>query len=263
MATVDEIVQLLAGIAPPRLAEEWDNVGLLVGDRGDSCLKVMTCLTITPDSAAEAIDCGADLIVSHHPLPFRPLKRLTTDVIEGRLLWDLARAGVAVYSPHTAFDSAATGINQQLAEGFGLNKPAPLLPDSEAPAVGGGRIADAAAPLTLTELADRARVFLKLPELRVVGEPDRSVNRIAFACGSGGSLLDTAIDRGCDAFVTGEATFHTCLAAQARGVALLLLGHYASERFAVEALAQAVDEAVADVEVWASKRERDPIRTLR
>src|SRR5690348_2475658 len=106
MATVSELARFLDAFAPPALAESWDNVGLLVGDASRAVTKVMTCLTVTAESAREAIAGKAELIVTHHPLPFRPLARLTTDTPEGRLLWELIGAGVSIYSPHTAFDSA-------------------------------------------------------------------------------------------------------------------------------------------------------------
>src|SRR5580704_11328735 len=96
---IDDVVQFLDRFAPSQLAESWDNVGLLAGDRQAPLTKLMTCLTITPASAAEAIRCSAQLIVTHHPLPFRPLKRLTSDTPEGRLLCDLLGARIAIYSP--------------------------------------------------------------------------------------------------------------------------------------------------------------------
>src|ERR1700677_733669 len=105
MATLADLIGFLEAFAPPSLAETWDNVGLLVGDRNRPAERVMTCLTVTRASADEAIAERADTIISHHPLPFRPLKRLTGDTHEGRLLLDLIAAGVAIYSPHTAFDS--------------------------------------------------------------------------------------------------------------------------------------------------------------
>ena len=95
------------------LAEEWDNVGLLVGDPDQQVKRVMTCLTITPASAEEALERQAEMIITHHPLPFRPLKRLTTAQTASRLLLQLIEGKIAVHSPHTAFDSAAAGINQQ------------------------------------------------------------------------------------------------------------------------------------------------------
>src|SRR4029078_3948591 len=101
---------------------DWDNIGLLLGDRSVPCQRVMTCLTVTAESVSEAIERQASLIVTHHPIFFRPIQRLTTDTQEGRLLWKLARAGVAVYSPHTAFDNSAMGINARLAERLGLRE---------------------------------------------------------------------------------------------------------------------------------------------
>src|SRR4051812_22383303 len=128
MITVAAICGFLESFAPAVLAAEWDNVGLLVGDRAQKVERIMTCLTITPAAAAEAIREQADLIVTHHPLPFKPLKRLTADQPAGRILLDLIRAGIAIHSPHTAFDSAAAGINRQLAEGLGLTNIQPLEP---------------------------------------------------------------------------------------------------------------------------------------
>src|SRR6188768_257827 len=120
MSNVDQIVRRLEEIAPLAAAEDWDNVGLLAGDRAQRVERLMTCLTLTPATAAEAIAARAQLVVVHHPLPFRPLTTVTTDSITGRLLWQLIGAGVSIYSAHTAFDSAALGINQQWAEGLGL-----------------------------------------------------------------------------------------------------------------------------------------------
>src|SRR5438309_11196096 len=115
MTTVADIVRVLEHWFPLALAAEWDNVGLLIGDLAQPAQRVMTCLTVTPDTAAEAIRENAHLIVSHHPVLFRPTKALTTASAEGTILLKLIRAGIAVYSPHTAFDNAAGGINDFLA----------------------------------------------------------------------------------------------------------------------------------------------------
>src|SRR3954470_2892673 len=117
MLTVAAVAAFLENFAPNRLAAEWDNVGLLVGEAQHKVERVMTCLTVTPSSVAEALSEKADLIVTHHPLPFEPLRRITSDTPQGRLLLDLIKAQIALYSPHTAFDSARSGINQRLAEG--------------------------------------------------------------------------------------------------------------------------------------------------
>jgi dinuclear metal center YbgI/SA1388 family protein len=255
--TLTAIAAFLEKLAPRRLAEEWDNVGLLVGRRGQAVARAMTCLTITPESAAEAIEGRADLIVAHHPLPFSAVKRLTDETTVGRLILELAAARIAVYSAHTAFDSAAEGINQRLAAGLGLRGIAPLLPQAEG--LGAGRWGWLADPLALVELATRLKEFLAIERLQIVGLPDKPIRTVAVACGAAGELLDAAGHNGCDAMVLGEARFHTCLEAAAAGIGLLLPGHFASERFAVECLAEALAREFPDLEVWPSRRERDPL----
>jgi dinuclear metal center YbgI/SA1388 family protein len=261
MQTVQDVCDFLNDFAPPRLAEEWDNVGLLVGDPGQAVQRLMTCLTITPASADEAVRERAELVVTHHPLPFRPLKRLTTDSVPGRLLLQLIRAGIAVHSPHTAFDSAAAGINQRLAEGLGLIDIRPLLAVQGDPqGLGAGRYGRLPQATTLATMAERLKQFLSLGGLHAVGSAQRQIERVAVACGSAGQFLEPARNAGCDLLVTGETNFHTCLEAEATGVALLLPGHYASERFAVERLAEVLAQQFAGLTIWASHDEADPLR---
>ncbi|MCA9122319.1 MAG: Nif3-like dinuclear metal center hexameric protein [Planctomycetales bacterium] len=263
MTIVQDINDFLEAFAPSRLAEDWDNVGLLVGDPTQTVRRVMACLTVTPASTAEAIRENVDLIVSHHPLPFHPLKRLTTESIPGRMLWQLIRAGVSIHSPHTRFDSAAMGINQRLAEGLGLVNIKPLVPaDDDPDGLGAGRYGDFDVPLSLVECSARLKQFLSIEGLHAVGPYDRSIRRVAVACGSAGSFLGAARRNSCDLLVTGETTFHTCLDAEGAHVALLLPGHFASERFAVEVLAKVIAEHFADIEVWPSRDEADPLRWL-
>ncbi|MEN6457749.1 MAG: Nif3-like dinuclear metal center hexameric protein [Thermoguttaceae bacterium] len=259
MPSVSTIAAFLEELAPSRLAEDWDNVGLLVGRRNQPVKKLMTCLTVTPASAAEAVEAAADLIVTHHPIPFSALKRLTEETTPGRLLLDLIGARVAVYSAHTAFDSAGQGINQRLAEGLGLGEIAPLLTQSEA-VEGAGRWGRLDGPIALEQLAQRAKRFLGIERLQMVGPPAKHVRTVAVACGAAGEFLDAACQHGCDAMLLGEARFHTCLEAEAAGVGLLLPGHYASERFALECLADVLADQFPDVHVWASREECDPLR---
>jgi dinuclear metal center YbgI/SA1388 family protein len=257
MPTLEAIIEFLDHLAPTRLAEEWDNVGLLVGDRGGDVGRLMACLTITPATAAEAVAAQAELIVTHHPFPFRPLRRLTADTPTGRMLLELIGAGIAVYSPHTAFDSAAEGINQRLAEGLGLEGVAPLVPDEEG--LGSGRCGRLGQPLRLGRLIERVKQFLCLKRVQYVGQLDGAVGSVAVACGSAAELIEPALERGCEAMLVGEARFHACLEAEAAGLALILPGHFASERFAVECLAGVLAERFPELEVWASREEKDPI----
>jgi dinuclear metal center YbgI/SA1388 family protein len=266
MLTVADLCAYLDVFAPLELAAEWDNVGLLVGDHAQRVERVMTCLTITPATAAEAIRERADLVITHHPFPFNPLNRLTTDRPAGRMLLDLIRAGIAIHSPHTAFDSASGGINQQLAAGLGLSEIAPLEPaavgtlSADPGGVGGGRFGRLPQPQSLGQVAARLKQFLQIDGLFVVGNPVASVESVAVACGSAGEFLDVAIRQGCQVLVTGETRLHTCYEAEARGIALLLAGHYASERFGIERLAETIAREFPSLAVWASRDERDPLR---
>ena len=259
MTTIKDACRFLDSFAPTRLAEEWDNVGLLVGDAAAEANQIMTCLTVTPESVAEAIEKRVDLIVSHHPLPFRPLKRLTTDATPSKLLWDLIRGGVSIYSPHTGFDSAAEGINFSLTQRLGLTDVKPLVPIvGESDAIGAGRLGTTP-DATLAKLIERIKREFAIETLQYIGQLDSTISRVAVACGSGGSFLEKARRAKCDAFVTGETTFHTCLEASANNVSMVLLGHYTSERFAVEALADLLGQTFPQATVWASEQESDPV----
>lgn len=261
MHRVRDVIDFLEAFAPPALAEAWDNVGLLLGDREAAVHAVLTCLTLTQDVAAEAIREDASLIVTHHPVLFRPVKRLTTDTTEGAMLLALARAGAAVYSPHTAFDGTAAGINDRLAARLQLREVEPLrlpaapgLPEG----AGAGRVGSLPKPSGFEEFVGRVKALFELSSLEAV-PVGRPVRKVAIGCGSAAELLPDAVRAGCDVFVTGEARFHAAVEARALGIGLVLLGHYTSERFAVEELASVIGEKFPGLRAWPSREERDPL----
>jgi dinuclear metal center YbgI/SA1388 family protein len=273
---LSDIVAFLEKFAPLGLAEEWDNVGLLVGDAGQPMERVMTCLTLSGDVAAEAVSRRADLVVTHHPLLFRPIQRITSETSEGRVLLDLIRAGIAVYSPHTAYDSAAEGINQQLAELLELRDVTALRPlgartageaDRQSQVVppvlaplGSGRSGRLLQALTLSALIDRVKNVLGIRNLQFVGDERQTIERVALACGSAAEFLPDARRHGCEVLITGEARFHACLDARATGIAMILASHYATERPAVEQLAARIAHRFPDVHCLPSETERDPVQ---
>ncbi len=287
MPTLQAVCDLLTKLAPLELAEDWDNVGLLVGDRAAEVATVMTCLTITPAVVDEAIHQGVDLIVVHHPLPFKPMAKWTTDRIDSAMVLRLAAAGVAVYSAHTAYDSCSGGINAQWAAALGLNHVKPLVPGSVQPDVGSGRIGRLPSPLTAEAVLNRAAEICRssAPRMtRLAGGLDveeaiggggvvaasrqdaatgRTVVTVAIACGSGGSFVDAAARAGADLLLTGEATLHQCLAAQAAGLTLAMVGHHASEHWAMGAIGEAISRQSAGVRVLASRNDVDPVRQLK
>lgn len=287
---IQHLCQAMAEIAPLRLAEDWDNVGLLLGARAAPVARVMTCLTVTSAVVAEAEAENVDLLIAHHPLPFQPMRKITTDSAAGNLLWRLCLSGTSLYSAHTAYDSAVDGINDQWCEALDLRGRGALVAKTESAErsevgdrsgengrafdkglVGAGRYGDLPEPRPAREILMAAAKFSGATRPRMVGDDQRPVQRIGVACGSGGSFLGAARRVGCDLLLTGEATFHNSLEAENTGIFLAMLGHYASERFAMESLAQrlqtspdllkihAKSASTDDFRVWASHRECDVI----
>lgn len=262
MVPIADVTQFLRQIAPLELAADWDNVGLLVGDESAIVTGVMTCLTLTPDVAAEAVQRRAGLIVAHHPVLFRPVQRLTGDSPEGRLLLDLIAARVAVFSAHTGYDSAADGINSQLCRLLELQCVAPLRPavGADGAVAGAGRCGALSSPLSLAEFLDRVKAALRVERLQYVGALSQRIERVAVACGSAAEFILDACRHGCQVLLTGEARFHACLEARAMRLALVLAGHYATERPAMEHLARVLAQRFPQLPVWASAAETDPLR---
>jgi dinuclear metal center YbgI/SA1388 family protein len=243
---------------PLGLAESWDNVGLLWGDADAEATGVMTCLTLTEDVAREAIREGANLVITHHPILFKAVKRVTAATTEGRMLLELARQGICVYSPHSAFDSARAGINQRIALDLDITSPQPIRQQPSL-AEGAGRWGELSTPQTLRSLLDRLKSICPGERFQFVGDLDRECRVVGVACGSAGEFLADAAALGCDLFVTGETRFHTCLEARTLGVAMVQVGHYSSERPSVEALATEL-AGKWPVPVWASRVESDPVK---
>jgi dinuclear metal center YbgI/SA1388 family protein len=265
---VADVVRFLHVLAPLELAESWDNVGLLWGGGDDPVERAMTCLTLTPEVADEAIADAARLIVSHHPILFRPLQRVASDTAQGRMLLKLAQHRIAVYSAHTAYDSTAGGINDQLAASLGLDDVTVLRPirlqsseRSASPEMrGAGRCGRLSSPHQLGELIAHVKRRLDVSRADFAGRRDARIERVAIACGSGSDFLNDALASGCDVLITGEARFHVCLEARERGLALILIGHFASERPAMRQLAEQIRANFPGLHVWASRVESDPVQ---
>ncbi|MCA9039527.1 MAG: Nif3-like dinuclear metal center hexameric protein, partial [Planctomycetaceae bacterium] len=203
MTTVADLISWFDEETPANLAESWDNVGLLIGRETGPVHSILTCLTLTPDVAAEAISKQIDLIISHHPILFRPVQQITTATAEGTMLLDLIESHVAVFSPHTRYDSAATGINQQLAEQLGLEQIQPIRlleaqADQSTSPQGAGRWGQLPAPIPLDEFAERVKQTLQVPALALSGAERETVSTVGIACGSAGEFLKEAAQLGCD-----------------------------------------------------------------
>jgi len=261
MPALSAVVAALEAIAPLRLAADWDAVGLLVGGGRPTIDGVLVCLSLTPEVADEAVRERVDLVVTHHPLPFRPVPRITADTATGRVLLTLVGARVAVWSSHTAWDSAAGGINDQLADMLGLGAVVPIEPDAVEPRTGFGRMGDAAGR-TVGEVARGLAGRLGLAGAQVVGDPLRAAGRVGIVCGSGGDTIATVARAGCTTLLTGEVKLHQALEAQAAGLAVIAVGHHASERFSLDVFAARLAAALPGLSCRASRADRDPLEWL-
>lgn len=249
----------LESLAPLRLAAAWDAVGLLVGSPRPAVARVMTCLTLTPAVADEAVGEQVDLVVTHHPLPFHPVARVTAETAPGRVLLTLVGAGIGVWSGHTAWDSAAGGINDQLATLIQLEHVTPIIPDAVSPLAGTGRAGAAATGMTVHDLARRAGAALGVAAVQVSGPAERAAGRVGIVCGSGGDLVAEVAKAGCHTLLTGELKLHDALAAEAAGLAAIAVGHHASERFAMDVLGRRLAEALPGLHCHASAADTDPL----
>lgn len=260
--SIHQVTDALERIAPLRLAADWDAVGLLVGTHREGISRVMTCLSLTPEVAREATREEAHLVVTHHPMPFRPVSRITDGSGVGRVLLELLGAGVAVWSGHTAWDSAAGGINDQLATAIGLEDRVPIQPDALNPLVGFGRVGMAQAGWTVAHLSQHIAKHLGVEGVHVAGDPHQKAGRVGIVCGSGGELGASLQKAGCNTLVTGEIKLHGAIEAQANGLAVVAVGHHASEHFSMAVLAHRLAEALPALHCWASRDEVDPLQWL-
>jgi dinuclear metal center YbgI/SA1388 family protein len=216
-------------------------------------------LTVTDATLDEAIEREADLIVTHHPIPFKPVPRITSDSTTGKLLLRAIEHRIAIYSPHTAWDNSEHGINAQLAKKIGLHDVQPLATFSaeiRAPLnTGTGRCGTLPTETSIGSLQNTLTISIPHCQFRHTHSIERVVRKVGIVCGSGGSLLGLAIKAGCDAMLTGEATYHQCLEAEANNVALLMIGHFARESFAMTELASLLSQLHPEVSSMASQRE--------
>lgn len=241
MTTVQQVYEVMQRLAPPELAEHWDNPGLLV-DCGGNVHRVLVTLDITPEVVAEAAAKQCTVIVAHHPVIFDPLKRLCPADVP----YQLVQAGISAICMHTNLDAAEGGVNDVLADLFGIRQRTVF-------ADGCGRVGEID-PITVP--VSGAAVQVKFAD---TGKP---VRRLAVISGAGGSLFAEAIAEGADCLLTGEANHHHALDAKRLGLSLIAAGHYATEFPVTAAVAAALRTALPEVEVLVSTENRDPYTYL-
>lgn len=229
--SLGDVVDLVHRRYPPATAEAWDAVGLVCGDPQAPVRRVLVALDPVSGVVDEALGLEADLLITHHPLLLTPVSSVAATTPAGRVVQRLVSGGRALLAAHTNADVAHGGVNDALAAALGLVGAAPLLPSSDDPTTGLGRVGDVEAT-TLGAFAEHVRDVLPRTAhgVRVQGDPARRVRRVAVASGSGGDTVGAATEAGADVLVTSDLKHHVALDhREAGGVAVVDVAHFASE----------------------------------
>ena len=260
MPTVREVYQFMDRIAPFRTQEDFDNAGFLVGRGEQAVTRVLVALDITLEVAEEARRRGAELIVSHHPVIFQPVKSLTDETAAGQVLLVLAEGGVAAICAHTNLDAAHGGVNGCLARALELSDIGQLCQaglDDRGRPYGIGRVGTVHRPgLSAAEYAAYVKQRLGSACVRYA-DGGRPVQRVAVGGGACGSMLEDALAAGCDTFVTADVKYNQFLDAKALGLSLLDAGHFPTENVVCAPLARRLAKAFAQTEVFVSETHRE------
>lgn len=256
-------MDVLETVAPARWAEPWDNPGLQIGCPTQEIRKIFSSLDPTFKALRSASTAQAQLLFTHHPLIFKPVSCLNTDVFPGNVVAEAARQGIAIVAAHTNLDVAPGGINDILARLLGLTDVEVLQPIDAADGVGLGRIGNLPGPADLNAVAKAFKKTLGKPEIRAVGRRDLMIRRVAVVGGSGGSLVSLACEKGADLLLTGDVGHHVALEAEALGIALIDGGHFHSEKIAFKIFAGTLDTLLRsngwETDVLIDDSEVDPI----
>ena len=241
LVTVNDIINLLDEMAPPELAESWDNVGLMLGRRNKPVRKLLLALDMTQETVTQAVAKKADMLITHHPAIFRKLSNVTDADWQQELLLQLAEHGIAVYSAHTNLDCVANGVNAVLSKRLRLQD------DDVLDASNGlGRIGFLAEPQSLQSFAQQVKKMLNADYV-TVGDAGKNVQRVAVCGGAGSDLLELALAQGADTLVTGDVKYHEAQRAVFSGLNIIDAGHQPTELPVLDDLADRLSLRFSEV----------------
>ena len=254
--TVQEILTFLEGFAPVELAEHWDNVGLLCGDRQQPVTAVLCALDVTEQVIEEAAARGAELVVAHHPAIFTSVSRVTTDDVTGRLLRAAIKHDIAIICMHTNADSTWGGVNDALASALFLTGVVNM--------EGGdnrmlGRVGDLPREMQPREFAAYVKECLRAGGVRFC-DGGKPIHRVAVGGGACGKMMDDAKAKGADAFVIGDCSYDLMQRAQSIGLTLVDAGHFPTENPIAAVFAEQIVGAFPQLRTMVSERHADCIQ---
>ena len=237
-----ELTAYLESIAPPSLQESYDNAGLILGDPETEVQGILVCLDSTEDIITEAIAKQCNVVIAHHPIIFRGLKQITPSDYVGRTVRKAIRHDIQVYAIHTNLDNVLDrGVNGKIASRIGLQETEVLQPREDNPGIGAGVIGTLDRAMDEREFLAHLKQTMQLSHVRHTPFLEKGIRRVAVCGGSGSFLTGTAIEKGAEAFVTGDVKYHEFFDADGKLV-LADIGHYESERFTQELLQELISE---------------------
>lgn len=242
-ATLRDILTVLNELAPFSLAEKWDNVGLMLGDPAQSVTGILLGLDPTTALLDEAIATKSNLIITHHPVIFHPLKSIRTDQPVGQFLTQALKNDIAVISCHTNLDVIQNGVSHVLAEKIGLTMLSPITETQKnSPEIGFGQIGSLQNPEDSGNFLTRLCEILQVPALKICGLVPEQIKRVAVCGGSGSDLAEQAYSKGAQVYITGEVKHSTARWAEESNLCIIDAGHFATENLIVKELSPVLQE---------------------
>jgi dinuclear metal center YbgI/SA1388 family protein len=238
---VKEIINIMEDYAPLHLKESYDNVGLMIGDGESEVTKILIALDCTLKVIEEAIKCGCNLIITHHPLLFIKPTSITTNTLQGKKIMTLIKNNINLYSSHTNLDSTPNGINDIIMGLLDFHKVKILDVSALNSEAGIGRIAILEDSITLEELVNRVKLNLNIETIRYCGDESKIISKVAVINGSGQDYITMAINAGADCIITGDTTYHYISDYNEEGIAIIDAGHFDTEWPAMKAVADTIN----------------------
>ena len=257
MIKVNNVIKEMETLAPICLKEDFDNVGLMVGDRNKEVKKVLLALDCTLKVIEEAKKENVELIITHHPLIFKRPSSITTDTLQGKKIIELIKNDISLYSSHTNLDSVENGLNDTIVSILGFDNSKILEKNKRDDKAGLGRIVSLKESIQLEDLISKIKKSLNINNLRVVKGKDK-VNKIAIINGSGQDFIGKAVALGADCIITGDTTYHFASDYKEMEISILDVGHFASEQITFFNVMENLKEKFKDVEFITSTVEEDP-----
>ena len=222
---VKDVMAVIEEFAPLALQEKWDNSGLCIGSPEDKVSSVLLGLDCTPELVDEAIACGADMIVTHHPLIFSGLKKISAEDLVGEAVVKAIRAGISVYAAHTSADKVIAGVSGAMAARLGLKDVRILDEDGEG--TGLGVVGNLPEPMTAQDALELVKERFALKVVKSSKPVGCKIERVAMCGGSGGALIGAARAAGAQLYISGDISYHNFFTPE--GFMIMDIGHYESE----------------------------------